>query len=480
MNKYLSLVLCLLSAAAFEVNAATTYTFNSALTGGQSWSTNANWSPSTSYPGAVGTTDWAIIAPASGALTVTTPNTPTTIGSYNFTGSTSNPLTLVLGNNLSTDTITGLPAAGVWTNTSGTASNLTLDLNGHNFSAIALQSTNNYGNGTTLPSTLSMVIKSTGNAGGTFITQNYTGAAIDIQNNVTMQIHANGTIYATSLSYNLTNTTFSNDSTLQFVGGNTAAYPNAALLIVTQSPTTSQSFGTLTIGDAVTGHYTDVAMHSNINAGGVHTAVVRGDMSLVGGKVTFSLGYNYQSINNLKVGGNFTDEGGGNSTYSVSAGTNNVITFNGGAGTQKTVSINRTIDTAGVSANARHTDFTVGDATSAGNIKLVNPSTTVGALYTSGSMTVYNGSKLNLDHSTTTGNVASLKAGSIIIGATSTGGSAATIATSFGTNSGFGVASNALGGTGNLTLNSYNLELNFDGTSWTNGANLVLFTYTGT
>ncbi|MEO6846750.1 MAG: PEP-CTERM sorting domain-containing protein, partial [Chthoniobacterales bacterium] len=110
----------------------------------------------------------------------------------------------------------------------------------------------------------------------------------------------------------------------------------------------------------------------------------------------------------------------------------------------------------------------------AGNVQLVNPSSTVGALYTAGGARVFANSQLDLGTSTTSGNIASLRAGSITID------SGATIVDTFGVNSGYAVSDTSLGGSGNLSLNSFNLVLNYDGTGWTSGSVLTLFSYTGT
>ncbi|MEO8205492.1 MAG: PEP-CTERM sorting domain-containing protein, partial [Chthoniobacterales bacterium] len=124
----------------------------------------------------------------------------------------------------------------------------------------------------------------------------------------------------------------------------------------------------------------------------------------------------------------------------------------------------------GVPSGAANATLTV----DAGNIKLVNASSTVGAIYTSGSFTVLANSRVNLGTSTTTGDVAPLRAGSIIIG------TGATIADTFGAHSGYALSDATLGGSGNLTLNTFNLQLTYDGTGWSDGSDLLLFHFTGT
>ncbi|MEO8204767.1 MAG: hypothetical protein ABI615_01210, partial [Chthoniobacterales bacterium] len=444
-------------------NAATTYTFNSALTGSQSWTTTTNWSP-TGNPGSAGSyTDVATIAPVSGALNVTTPGSATTIGLINLTGSAGNALTLTLGNDLIIDTIHTAAARSTFNNTSGVASNLVLDLNGYNFTAITTSGGNNYGFAILMGSGLSMNI--TSNSGGTFTNDgwgaSFTGPFVNLQGNATARVQLGGayTVYAN-------NTTFSSGSTFVVAGGGASA--GASTVALYAKATTP--FGNLVLGDTVnSAHYTDVVMQT---AAGGQTATIAGNLSLLGGKTNMYLGYNSSSyFKALKIAGNFTDEGGSVSGYNKTGGTpsNSTISFTGGAGTEHTVSVNRNLGVI----SGTVTNFEVGDGTTAGNIKLVNPSATVGALYMAGSMTVYAGSRLNLDHSTTTGNVASLRAGSIIVG------TGATIGVTFGDHSGYAVADATLGGTGNLTLNTFNLELNYSGSGWVDGSDLLLFHFTG-
>lgn len=449
--------------------AATTYTFKNTLTGAQDWSTTTNWS----LPGSPGSTgssngDFAIITPGSGALNVTSPSVATTIGNLSLTGSAGNALTFTLGNDLQNDTFTVASTRPTIVNTSGVASNMVIDLNGHNLNLIQQHSGGNWGFGLLMGSDLSMNI--TSSSGGTLTNDTWGGASytapfVNLQGNASVRVQLGGgsTIYASG-------TTFSSGSTFIVAGG--AGAPGTGVNFYAN---TANALGNLVFGDTVGGKYTDMVWQA---AAGGSTATVRGNFGLLGGKVNMALGQYSAYVSTVKIGGNFTDEGGSVQSYNgytPGYGSNQLkFSMNGGAGTERTLSINRTLNyVSGDSGVHLVSNFEVGDGTTAGNVKLVNPSATVGALYTAGSMTVYAGSRLNLDHSTTTDNVASLRAGSIIMG------TGATLALSFGTNSGFAVSDATLGGTGNLTLNSFNLELNYDGTSWTNGTDLILFTYTG-
>ncbi|MEO6054383.1 MAG: hypothetical protein ABIP97_10245 [Chthoniobacterales bacterium] len=465
-----SVVMFLCSFAALQTtNGATTYTFNNMLTGSQDWSTILNWAPSGS-PGSTGTAngDFAIIAPASGSLNVTSPSVATTIGNLSLTGSAGNALTFTLGNDLQNDTFTVPSTRPTIVNTSGVASNMVIDLNGHNLSLIKQSGGNNYGFGLLMGSTLSMNI--TSSSGGTFTNDTWGGASytspfVNIQGNATVRVQLGGgsTIYASG-------TTFSSGSTFIVAGG--AGAPGTGVNFYAN---TANALGNLTFGDTVTGKYTDMVWQA---AAGTSTATVVGNFSLLGGKVNMALGQYSAYVNTVKIGGNFTDQGGSVQSYNgyiAGYGSNNLkFSMNGGSGTEHTLSINRTLNyVAGDSGVHLVTNFEVGDGTTAGNVKLENVSSSLGAVNTSGDFRVRNGSRLNIGTTTTGNDTASLKAGSITID------SGATVAWTFGTHSGFALADTALGGTGTLTLNTFNLELAYDFSGdWISGNDLLLFSYT--
>ncbi|MEO6848619.1 MAG: PEP-CTERM sorting domain-containing protein, partial [Chthoniobacterales bacterium] len=210
--------------------------------------------------------------------------------------------------------------------------------------------------------------------------------------------------------------------------------------------------GNVIIGSAANGNLT------YFNTSNAATYRIGGDFTLNKGTTANQDGYISFGASNTKVyvGGNFTDVGGSATSsqpdYVTTGGGSGLLAFNGGAGTQKSVSIGRT----GLTNN-----FAVGEsATIFGNIGLAKN------LATTGSFTMYRGSRLNVAALT-------LTAGSLNL-ADDAGGNHLTIADTFGTTNGLITTS------GNLSLNTFNLELNFDGTSWTNGSNLLLFHYGGT
>lgn len=176
------------------LHAATTYTFDPALTGSQSWSVPADWSSGT-YPGASGNTDQAVIDRTTSAsdLLLTTPSSATTVGKMTLTATATSGITLALGNTFNVNT-NGQPTS-VYSN-SGDSTKLVFDLNGYDYNAIALSSGNNSGASATIGSTLNMTIKSSGSTGGTYMTNNYVSAgagstptgAISIQDNATVMV----------------------------------------------------------------------------------------------------------------------------------------------------------------------------------------------------------------------------------------------------------------------------------------------------
>ncbi|MEO8205121.1 MAG: hypothetical protein ABI615_03010 [Chthoniobacterales bacterium] len=450
----------------------TTYVFDSKLSGSQAWATPANWS-STTYPASTdSTTDWATITSGSGALTITTPHKPITIGQINLTGSDSAPLTLVLGSDLNINTVTGIPDPSTYAN-KGSAASLVLDLNGHNYNAIALSEGAMYGNAAVIGSGLNMTIKSTGNAGGTFKTTNYgpegTGN-IDIQNNVTLSVR----LSINPIGINTATTTFSTTSNFEIVGGNTAADGAVSNFQVATGSDAAHALGNLTIGDP-SGKFTSLIFTTPTTIAAANIMDVKGNVSFLGKTdVSFAVAYTY--VMGVKVAGNWTDAGGSINAYTraTDAGSKNlVLYFTGGGNTEQTLSINRTLTATTTDTFTTLTTFEVGDGTTTGNVKLVNPSATVGALYTAGSFQVHPNSKLNLGTSTTEKNIAPLSAGSLIIH------SGATISTTIGAHPGYAMTDASLGGPGSLTLNTFNLEITVDGSKWKNGSDLVLMTYSG-
>ncbi|MEO6846748.1 MAG: hypothetical protein ABI443_04900 [Chthoniobacterales bacterium] len=468
---------CVLLFCAFLVvssaYAATTYTFNPTVNGGQAWTTSANWGGTTPT-----STDQGIIdrTSSTGDLTITN-TSATTVGKLSLTTTNSNAITFSLGADFS---IAGLPASGaetIWT-TGSDASKLVIDLNGYNFNSALNNNTFDL-RILDVRSNPNMTIKSTGDAGGTFQTEMLFSASahLVLQNNVTLLVNKHGT--GSAYGYN---NTYSSTSTLQLDIGVSNFSPKSATV-----GSVNGVMGNLTIGSTVNptlANGSNIRFLASNSSAALLNQQLAGNLRITNGS-DLQLGFAYYGTQKLAVAGTFVDDGGGSlNSYTYAGGTgggaNNsaTIMFNGGVATEKTVSINRTLNAT--DSGARTSSFQVGVdniagnaslTVDAGNIKLVNPSSTVGALYTAGSFTVLANSRVNLGTSTTTGNVASLRAGSIAIN------SGATIAAILGANAGFGAAVTSLGGSGVLTLNTFNLQLDYDGSGWTPGSNYVLFTY---
>ncbi|MEO8205932.1 MAG: hypothetical protein ABI615_07095, partial [Chthoniobacterales bacterium] len=433
---------------------AATYTFDTAVTGAQSWTTTSNWTPNTGSPSL--TTDLGIIdrSASSGDVSITTPGTATTIRQLTLTAGASSALTLKLGNNLSLTNASF--AQSIFTNNID-ASKMVFDLNSYTFT------TDGAGAGpfvrNAAPGLKYFTVKdtSTGGAGTiTFGLYSQSSGSVSIENNATLRVTSAAGLGPVTTAY----TSFSSGSTLQIDVNNATTTTFTSSL----AGGINSALGNLTIGSTVNSNKTALYFY-----GSTQRLVVSGNF-FIGQGSNIILGQRAgDGITSVSVGGNFTDLGSAVTTYQ-GPGLNSTISLNGGSVTEHTLSINRTLN----ANSGTVTNFEIGDGTTAGNIKLVNASSTVGALYTAGSMTVRNGSILNLGTSTTTGDVASLRAGSIIVG------TGATIGVTFGAHSGYAVADATLGGAGTLTLNTFNLELNYSGSGWVDGSDLLLFHYTGT
>ncbi|MEO6846503.1 MAG: hypothetical protein ABI254_04540, partial [Chthoniobacterales bacterium] len=370
--------------------AATTYTFNPTFNGAQTWSTAADWS-SASYPSTA--SDNAVInrTSSTGDVTITTPGTTLTLGQFNFTSTATKGLTLSLGNDLTLGNNSSYNSTrGSINNTSGDVTKMVFDLNGHNFDAVG---TSTYtpllnANGGTQPA---FTIKSTGSLGGTATFLDFGGTA-SIQDNVTVWIKGPDT---QTIQMNTATSTFSAASTFQVSGGVDATY-HRSQMSVNGNATGDNAFGNFVVGDAA---HRDTRL--NFTGTASSAVVVRGNFTMMQNTDLY-LGFP-SSLTALKVGGNYSDAGGGHfTTYATSATANSTISLNGGIGSVRTLSINRTLNSAG----GFSTSFQIGDGTTAGNVQLVNPSSTVGALYTAGGARVFANSQLDLGTSTTSGNIA--------------------------------------------------------------------------
>ncbi|MEO6847795.1 MAG: PEP-CTERM sorting domain-containing protein [Chthoniobacterales bacterium] len=362
------------------------------------------------------------------------------------------------------------------TNTTGSASNLVIDLNGH---TLDLSHSGQVG---TVATNTNFTINSS-SAGGIFKipTQSYTGAPSWVfGNNVTQQITGSSTYIYTY------NETFAANATLQIA----SAATNGEWETLSTGAGPNKIGGNAIIGDGTTSNtvllYAEgVASISTLN----RLNTVNGNFTITANSNIAMGGYlsSSQGIVGMKVGGNFTDNNTTTGTYNSNlsfgagypnstAGVNTVIYLNGGAGTEHLLTINRTL---AASTQGGITTFQVGDGTTAGNIKLGHD------FNTAGTFTVLKGSRFNLGNYTLTtgGNQAagsgnnagwSVAQNSLTIQA-GVGGVNPTLAYTFG-NAGTGLLNSTAG---TVSLNTFNLELNYDASGWTTG-NILLVQYAGT
>ncbi|MEO8205809.1 MAG: PEP-CTERM sorting domain-containing protein [Chthoniobacterales bacterium] len=441
----------------FQVTPSAAWTYDSSGFGGP-WTGGAfNPNNNTTVGSQTATTVNVNVAPTlTGDLTLTTSGA-VTVQNINLNPIVgSNVFTLKLGGNFTQNATTA--ALTSITGASADASKLVIDLNGYNM----LINRGNTGN----TAASSFTLNST-NAGGVFTTAvALTGSGAErlaINDGATLftgWLQGNTAGVATFYTYN---TAMSANSTLKFAGR------TAGTSIVVRSSvggSLNQSFGNIIVGDGTT-----VTPWNFTGSWTGAPSTPLGRLMTVRGNFTLATNSSYtigninstQGIAGIAVGGNYTDTNTGARTYStatISGAINSAIFFNGGytSGTplvnERTVIINGSIGKNATSNLV--TNFQVGDGSTGGNIKLGANLT----LTDTTNFTVTNNSRLNLATYTL-----STAAGGINI---ATG---ATIADSFGAASGLATTS------GLLTLNSFNLQLNFDGTSWTNGTNLVLFNY---
>ncbi|MEO6055020.1 MAG: hypothetical protein ABIP97_13515, partial [Chthoniobacterales bacterium] len=339
--QYLQRTVLLLSAllAVSSIHAASTYTFDPAVNGSQAWTTSANWggiTPTSTDQGIINRTS------STGDLTITN-SSATTVGKLSLTTTNTNAITFSLGADFS---IAGSPASGaesIWT-TGTDASKLVIDLNGHNFNSAL----NNNGFDLRILDSRSnpnMTIKSTGDAGGTFQTEMLfsNSAHLVLQNNVTLLVskHGTGSVYAF-------NNTYSSTSTLQLDVGVANFSSKSAT-----AGSVNGVIGNLTIGSTVNA---TLANGSNIRFLASSLSATLLNQQLAGNfRITngsdLQLGFNNYGTQKLAVAGTFIDDGGGSlNSYTYAGGTgagangNARIMFNGGIATEKTVSINRTLN----------------------------------------------------------------------------------------------------------------------------------------
>jgi hypothetical protein len=404
------------------------------------WSTATNWTGS-AIPDSI--TEVATFLDSPTGRVVTTPTTATSVIAVGLTQSSNAVSRVMLGADLTLVGGSFTAADRSWNNTSGNAANLVLDLNGHvlNYSVIGAFPTIN-GPMTITSGVSGGVVKHTVSSGGLTAPASWSGLVVGP--NVTYQFEG---ATANKILNLATAGTWDENSTL--------------LINYNTNPLWVRALPTTGVGNLVLGDPSLTTKAAVMDFGLSQTvAIVKRDVTIntftgaTGGAAADFKFTTTNSVVDLRVGGNWTDAGTDATGYnSVAQGSNRkVITFNGGAVTERTVSIGRT---------GLLNDFAVGDSTGvAGYVKLAKDLTTTGFF------TVRAGSRLNLDDQTLT-----------VAKFTGTAGMTLDFAVS-DADSGIVNVTGVLP-SGNLVLPNFTLNLTNIGT-WTNGNNLVLFTYAGT
>ncbi|MEO6848308.1 MAG: hypothetical protein ABI443_11645, partial [Chthoniobacterales bacterium] len=459
-------VLCMVTLGSQANAALIAETYSSPTSGSVDWAA-ATWSPAVvggpnngggnTYNATINhTTSDNLILTTSSDITVQGLALSVSSGSVNFN----------LGGNFTLSSGSGLISNIA--NSTGSASNLVINLNGHTmdfstnstYSHVGYDATNtNY----TINSSTAGGIFKIGNP------QSYVAPSFVFGNNVTFQFAASTSPYIYTY-----NETFAANSTLQIVS---AASGAQWAPMIGAGPNTIG--GNVIIGDGTTTNNIELYASSLSAVYLNRLATINGNFTLTANS-NITMGDTLSSstgIVGMKVGGDFTDNNTATGTYNgilprYAGPVNTVIYLNGGAGpgNEHSLTINRTL---AASSLGNVTTFQVGDGTTAGNIKLGHN------LNTAGTFTVLKGSRLNLGNYTLTtgGNQAATSGAdvgwavaqnSITIQA-GVGGVNPTLAYTFG-NAGTGLLNSTAG---TVSLNTFNLELNYDASGWTTG-NILL------
>lgn len=428
--------------------------WNLLTTGTYSWHDNANWNsstwgPSTWNPSAstspnnsTNTFSARIINTGANNITVETASA-VTVGRLDLERTSTGSLTLKLGGNMTvTGVQSGPPTSGVDSRPTGfinsvanTSTGLIIDLNSHTFdasgaAATALQNAQNYTlRDSSLSGTGSFVVQNIGRTGSV-------NGAVQVENNVTVKL----TTYAAtdfrasdggaaSIGWN-----FSKDSTLWFAAngsGSAVAFNNSS----------NNQFGNVIVGSL--GNSTA----SQYNLGNHIT--IKGDLTYLGG----SLLSMFDGKRRIYLQGNLTDTSTTGADYN-GRGDEGGFVFNGGLAKEQQILVAR---------QGLTNVFHVGESASVqGNIALLHNLTTTlrDGVAQTGRVVVWDGSRLNVNTFTLQATTVQIYSGAVM-------------AFSFGQ----GIDNALVKATGVLTLNSFNLELNYNGIGWNDGDNLLLFQY---
>ncbi len=423
-----------------------------AFSGVQAWGDGANWSTDPVFPNNGADVYVTTIAnDTTGDLVVETPAAPSlNVATFSVNQTGTGSTTLKLGGNF---TVTSTLSA--FTNSNAASPDkVVIDLNGYEFSAMVTTNNN-------IRASRNYTIRDTSAGGdGIFRISSIQPASIvapaqagrvNVENNVTVAVYGVADMRGIDNS-NTEGWNFSAGSTLQFAGEGYSGI----------------SYAGGTLGNVVVGSATN-ANQTRANLAG--SATVLGDIvyhsSTGGNGSVLSLGNSAV----LSVAGNFTDKNtthGGYGYAASSTAPSPTLRFNGGLAQEREVWI----------AAPTTVRLQVGESeTVFGNIKLKHDFTTTFTTKADGTTPTVNsgifrlesGSRINLDTFTLTATTAQIISGTEI----------PTLAYTFGANSDALIHVTGTE-TNSLMLNSFRLELKYDGSGWNNGDNLLLFRYDGT
>ncbi|MEO6846553.1 MAG: hypothetical protein ABI443_04105 [Chthoniobacterales bacterium] len=369
-----------------------TATYSGTDSGSANWSSSGNWTPAT-VPNDTSTVGYVTTVGHSGSSALTlNVDVATTVSrlilSNTSSGGGTSALTLKLGADfiLQNETInTGVTATNsTVVNSSGVASNVVLDLNGHNFT----DSTYSNVNGFTTGSVAYSISNSSGTASKFIVPHWIPTGTVMVGNNVTLVIAS-----SVATTESVQTTQFATGSTLQFASNN-------ANTVSVNGGTATNNIYNLTIGNTANTNFADFR---GANAG-VLAMRVNGDFLINqasnGNANHMSLGWSGgTAVSTMYLAGNFTDQGGTGATSYNTNVTNNhtgLVVFNGG-NTQRDVYINRDVQSS-VTSSGSTTNLKIGESSSvSGNVRLTHDLTD-----TVGSLTMLKESRLNVQNFTVT------------------------------------------------------------------------------
>ncbi len=391
--------------------------WNGGNSGTYAWELAGNWT--NGLPDNGSNRYEAIIGDSTGARVITTSGdiTVSRIQISQSTATATAGTVLKLGGNLTVNgnSISAFPNASGISNSTGDASKVIIDLGGYDFTVDSTVSYSNFADAT------NFTLRSTGDAGGVYAVRRIYSSSnrnVRVENNVTVKL------------------TQANQA--QFIRGYSFAAQSTLWLAATGTFTSLRSSSTLAnfvVGDDNATAGTVAMLAGNVRVDG--NTLLSSFSGATGGEAS-RLALEGMT---LQAGGNFTDEGSDGGSYG--SGT---IVLTGASGTAQTVRIGR---------QSLTNDFQIGEA-----VNKVSDVVLAADLSTSGSVHLLENSSLDLESYRLNGGTVRIDSG-------------ASLALTFG------LGSDGLIEAGDLLLEGFNLSLNYNGSGWLDGSDLLLFTYTG-